>query len=772
MKRLILIPALMSLMAAGANAQENVIDQIHIDTDAYIWEGNTFYISDIDSITFYKGPYSFGIPGQTYKLMRLHGNGANRRLPAFPVDEIRNIEFKFRDSRKLPSPKFTNGTTDNKWNNLRIVWEPVNGAKGYVVRYCDNMADWEDDDYWATTESSSTSKGEIKLSADLTTVVIENLNYSSQYTFGIKALSDIDDSFDSDWTSRNCLALNRRFTLVTGERYKVPTILSVASRDTTSLRIAFDLDYANHASEDIDKDFASNFEIADGKFVAHELNVTPLSGEVNNKWAKYMLTTEDMENGYVDIDGLSSGTTYKVSIRNNNVKSEPDATYNNLLVTTKAPSQPKLITHVVTPGMEAYNACNISTELAGFMADNIHDSQVFYLEGGKIYYINSNVDIIKGFTLETLPSDVAAGKHAVVYMCDPTVNPLVSTSTYNFMLGGPSNSSGALTISPIALRNIDFQCPSANNIGKVHMDGVNITGNYFINSYSNSPQFTLEALQIENCTFQGIIRGFIRMQGSKGGVIQSLNCDGNIFYNCGYFDANGRGYGWFCAPGDSSYNMFGDFHFTNNTIYDSPLDCLLTDGNKIIDWPEDYKWNITIENNTFINFSTRTSGRYFLYLRYVPNGSHFSIQRNLFCQTKNEDDARQLYFSGADIRSGEFTFEIKDNYSVGCQESNLGDDKIFTSGAFSAAKNSFGAFPASNKGTATDLVVSAGSNPLKATDLFNNPNPPHNQVDGVNHQDVHKAPDNIFEALRYKQSPEVTNHEIYTKNIGDQRWKN
>ena len=114
MKRLILIPALMSLMAAGANAQENVIDQIHIDTDAYIWEGNTFYISDIDSITFYKGPYSFGIPGQTYKLMRLHGNGANRRLPAFPVDEIRNIEFKFRDSRKLPSPKFTNGTTDNK----------------------------------------------------------------------------------------------------------------------------------------------------------------------------------------------------------------------------------------------------------------------------------------------------------------------------------------------------------------------------------------------------------------------------------------------------------------------------------------------------------------------------------------------------------------------------------------------------------------------------------------------------------------------------------
>ncbi len=772
MKRLILIPALMSLMATGANAQENVIDQIHIDTDAYIWEGNTFYISDIDSITFYKGTYSFGIPGQTYKLMRLHGNGANRRLPAFPVDEIRNIEFKFRDSRKLPSPKFTIGTIDKKENNLRLVWDSVNGAKGYVIRYCDNMADWEDDNYWISAETSSTSKGEIKLTADLTTVVIEDLNYSSQYTFGIKALSDIDDSFDSDWTSRNCLALNRRFTLMTGERYKVPTILSVASRDTTSLRIAFDLDYANHASEDIDKDFASNFEIADGKFVAHELNVTPLSGEVNNKWAKYMLTTEDMAKGYVDIDGLSSGITYKISLRNNNVKSEPDATYNDLLVATKVLSQPKLITHVVTPGMEAYNACNISAELAGFMADNIRDSQVFYLEGEKIYYINSNVDITKGFTLETLPSDAAAGKRAVVYMCDPSGIPVISSSTYNFMLGGQSNSSGALTISPIALRNIDFQCPIAYNFGKSRMDGINVTGNYFINNYTTSPKYTLEALQIENCTFQGFIRGFIRMQGSKGGVIQSLNCDGNVFYNCGYYDTNGRGYGWFNAPGDLSHNMFGNFRFTNNTIYDSPRDCLLTNGNKSLDWPEDYKWNITIENNTFINFSTRASGRHIIYMRFVPKGSHFSIQRNLFCQTKNEDDARQLYFSGADIRTGEFTFEIKDNYSVGCQESNLGDNKIFTSGAFSAAKNSFGAFPAGNKGTAADLVVSAGSNPLKATDLFNNPNPPHNQVDGENHQDDHKAPDNIFEALRYKQSPEVTNHEIYTKNIGDQRWKN
>ena len=52
MKKLILIPALMALMASGATAQESVLDKMNVDTDAYAWEGTSFYTADIDSIVF------------------------------------------------------------------------------------------------------------------------------------------------------------------------------------------------------------------------------------------------------------------------------------------------------------------------------------------------------------------------------------------------------------------------------------------------------------------------------------------------------------------------------------------------------------------------------------------------------------------------------------------------------------------------------------------------------------------------------------------------
>ena len=73
-------------------------------------------------------------------------------------------------------------------------------------------------------------------------------------------------------------------------------------------------------------------------------------------------------------------------------------------------------------------------------------------------------------------------------------------------------------------------------------------------------------------------------------------------------------------------------------------------------------------------------------------------------------------------------------------------------------------------GTEEDLVVKVGTTPLRTDELFVNPNPPctsHNPTDP--YPDDHAAPDNIKEAPKYKQTPEVLNHEIYTENIGDPR---
>ena len=799
----ILISALVSLMATGAIAQTsgNVIHEMNVDTEVYSYPGKSFYTADIDSIVFYKGEWSYGTPNQMYNMMSIHGVKGWGSRADFPISEIRGIEFTFRDSRKLHAPKFITGSTADGsvctvvgCNSVKMVWEPVNGAAGYELKYCrysetGNNTIWGSIDFWENGDFEQWLAGEspendgpvdlpadggvLKLNAETAEATIEGLQYARSYIFAVRALSAEGEEFNSDWSIRYGIGRYNNIKMVTQERYNVPNILSSISRDETSVCVGFNLSYAAHQAEDSNEDFAQNFEIVDGKFVADEIRVYGYHGaKVDEKWANYKLTAQDLENGYVDITGLEASSYYNVTIVNSRVASTPDACYNTIIATTQDNREPILIKHEANPLTEGYEACDITTMINDFMADGRYDSQTFYLEGGKAYYISENVTLSKGITLETLPEDVAAGKRATVYMGGI---PGVSTSC-NFFLDSPEFYEKDMEsyIESITFRNIDFDCPGALNYGSVAVgSGNSSTANYFVNCYANHGAFVLEALNIEGCTFQRFIRGFVRVQGASKTEIKSINCDGNLFYNCGYYTNTGQGYGWFYSELDRSHNIYAAFRFVNNTIYDSPNSYLITTANKNCTLGSDVKWNIAIENNTFINFSTRRSGLYLVSMRYVPEGTHFSIQRNLFSLAKSSDnDARTLYNCGVDIRTENITYEIKDNYSTGCLDSHLVSDGIFTAGAFSSTSNSFGAFPAGNKGTADDLVVKVGTNPLKTSDLFVNPNPPYAQVSETNSPNDHKAPENIMEALKYKKTSEVLNHEIYTKNIGDQRWKN
>ncbi len=771
MRKTIFIAALMALMSFGAKGQEQVLNEMHIDTDAYAYEGTSFYTADIDSIVFYTGSWSFGVPGQTYKMLKVYGNGYNKRQPCFPVADIKGINFTFRDIRKQYAPKLYGGLFGDNANSVMLDWEASAGASGYEIRYLGDFAQRDKlstDDFLQLLETKSPvyCGKTIVAGAEENSCVFEHLGYNTQYWFAIRALSPLGDEFNSDWSVRTSLAINTNLNLClsTFPRYNLPAVLSVAERDYDRIRINFDL---NYASGDANDGYAAHFEIVDGCFVADEICVVPMDenpdATIDEKWRSYKLTSEDFQNGYIDITGLQPGKLYKVDILNTGVAAEVDRPYNTLTVRTKSITAPKLISHVVdasddVAGAADYNACGLDKELSSYMSGADED-QVYYLEGGKAYYISQNINITKGFTLETLPDDAAAGKRAIVYM-----GGLSEGKTCNFMLNPASGE-----ISAITFRNIDFDTPHASNFG-----AGSASGNYFINTISSVSGVKIEAINIESCTFRHCIRGFVRAQ-SDGLQINAINCEGNLFYDCGYYDKNGRGYGWFAAPGKENVNIFCNLRFVNNTIYDSPFQSLVYDADRNCNWGEDVKWNITVENNTFINFSTRYNGCSMIKLRYVPDGSHFSIQRNLFALVKcSDDDARTLYNVGADVRSGDFTFEIKDNYSTGCLDVHLKDDGIFTSGAFSATRNSFGSanVAVGNKGTAEDLIVKVGSVPLLTTDLFVSPNPPYNQVSEVNNPLDHAAPENILEALKYKQTSEVFNHEIYTKKIGDPRWRN
>lgn len=103
------------------------------------------------------------------------------------------------------------------------------------------------------------------------------------------------------------------------------------------------------------------------------------------------------------------------------------------------------------------------------------------------------------------------------------------------------------------------------------------------------------------------------------------------------------------------------------------------------------------------------------------------------------------------------------------------DDGVFASAAFSAKKNSVGDkwdwAPGLVSGNPDDLIVKTGATPLRPDEFFTAPNPPYSDYNKAAPNKLdHVAPANIFEALKVRNDPKVTSHEIYQKRIGDPRW--
>lgn len=702
------------------------------------------HVNDIDSI-------SFDVDAQVFTVFGGFSVSQNKlKTAVYNLEKLQGFDIAYLAPGYMPSTCLD--CLIDGANAFRLMWRPVEGAAGYEIRYVEYTG-MQDVDDW---ENPEIEYGKVTVNGDATYAKIEHLAYSTTYKFAIRTLSPKGEGFHSEWSGRtgfNFNIWNTNFmTVTTQSRYIVPKVTGSVKSEVgkVTVRLTPEFDRSIYTEAEIDE-ISSNFELKDGRFVVDKLKLTDVK---TKKVIFYPVTEADLAAGEVVITDLPEAVSYRVAAYNSNIQLDCDAEYNSVVLhTQRKPSEPIVI-----------SSLDLASVLTEYMNDPYTDNQVFYLDGDNIYRLSSNVYLTKGFTLATLPQDYAAGKRAKVDFSN-------SGMTYNLMLGGDGYTQHSEEIGAMIFEGIDFDASDAVNYGFRS----SYTGNYFMNSLSNSGAFNIEAIELRDCTFRRFIRGFIRMQGFNH-VVSRLKVDGNLFYDCGYYDVNGRGYPWFISSGNATCNLYKDFEFTNNTIYDSPREALISDNNKNIVWDEKTKWNIRIENNTFVNFSTRTASRYLIFMRYIPGGSYMSVQRNLFVLAADESDSRNLNSSGADIRfidgSGEFSFDVKDNYSVGCRDSHLVDDGIFLAGKFSATRYSFGAFPECNNGTAADLVVKVGSTPLKATDLFTDPNPVYKShiPTSVNELD-HAAPDNIFEALRYKQTPEVLNHEIYTLSIGDPRWK-
>ncbi|MDE6090406.1 MAG: hypothetical protein K2G41_06865 [Duncaniella sp.] len=730
------------------------------------------------------------------------------------LDRMPRTMFRSENSTnvKPENDDYASKVVPNSINTVQLYWYGVEGAAGYEIRYAENLNSGLLDD-WNNPDKIVES---FIVGPEVTHIEISNLNYKTDYRFIIRVLSPKGEEYHSEWYG---IGGGREWEdylgIQTGDRYPTPNICGSKDKDyhevTFTYALAFnEADYSkNDLRETLDDGspnpdyIKKNFEVdADGNFVATTVVVKPApfnpeasmpDGFVNGT---RVLTPEEIAAGEIRLTGLSENSGYYVTIRNDarmftytnlsgqTVTCDIDAEYNQVFVRTKGdPGAPIIIEPIVDPndtipGAVEYNATRIDTIITNFVNSNVlAEGQVYYLRGGHNYYTVGNPLVQKGFTLATHPDDLAQGKRAVVFLGGISEKG-GSPVTGNWVFGKNKEAGDVdapIQIEDVIFEGIDFQCPLARNFGQG-----SATGNYFANMYSGGLAVTFESFQLKNCTFQGFIRGFFRVQGPRYKIFKKILVEDCLFYNQGYYDNNGRGYSWFAGDGNHvKSNLYNDFQMRRCTFYDSPRHALLSDNNKDLLWGSDVKFNITIENCTFINFSTRSSGRLFFEFRYLPDNSYIAFKNNLIVLASDPSDNRDLNQSACDFRnisgSGNVTWDLKDNYSLGSRDAHMVDDGIFTSAAFSANKNAIGDkwdwTPGLVSGNSSDLIVKTGTPALRADEFFQNPNPKNKAFDkAAPNKDDHAAPDNIFEALKVKNDAKVQSHEIYQKKIGDPRW--
>ena len=711
-----------------------------------------------------------------------------------------------------PNDPYACHIDQEKVNTIHLYWYGVDGCAGYEVKMSipiyvasGEASDWENPDkiLWDTI-----------VGPDVLEVTLRNLEYSNDYRFAIRTLSKRGEGYHSAWYGYGAGRRWGEYTgLTTGERYPVPNVIAQSSITKSSFRVL--LDPAYDANEDKTEKYTEHFNLTDdgAQFKMDIMRIVPSAANPNanidSKWANYKITAEDFARGYIDVEGLDENSVYNVNVEDSsNPVAQVDKNYNTLSVRTDGtPGDPILVEHSVNgatittsaatmtqeekDAATKYNACRLDDVINDFINDATKaEGTIFELEGGKVYYFATNVSLSKGFTLRTRPADIAAGKgRAKVYMNGiiPSGN---AYGSCNFMFGRQPMSgespSIVIYVKSLVFEDLEFDAPNA-----VHFNGAtNGTGNYFINMYSNGMGVTLQSFEMRRCSLQRMIRGYIRVQGSRIKTFENIIIEDNEFYNCGFYDNNGRGYAWIAGDGNNAKsNIYKNMVVRNNTFYDSPRTAFFTDNDKNLAWKSNIQYKITLENNTFVNFSSRTSGRNIFQMRYMPTGSTFIVRKNLFIQTKQDGDTRPLYLCGSDVRQingspATLNLDFSDNYAIkSTNNTTVTGTAVFSGSTFNATSNSFGKFAEfCSTGRAGMEVITEDIMP---TELMHQPNPPYkttddkgtgNDVSTTGTNTMHnthglEGEDSNSANLYFRNTDKVRNSAIYTKGIGASKWR-
>lgn len=331
-------------------------------------------------------------------------------------------------------------------NTLHLYWYGVKkefGCAGYQIQMALQSKVSTGAEAWAKIQGTSDLLLDTIVGPDVLDLLVKDLQYSTDYRFAIRALSDRDDnktdfSHASNWYGHgNGRQWQEYMGLKTADRYETPFAVYVNQAQTTeeTMHVCINTNVRDFIREfkgkddkpipddvmanidametftmddilaafpnisDTDKgkleSYYTNFNIAsDGSFGYKYLTVNPSpnnpNSTVGDKWRKYEITEQDRERGYIDIDGLMANSVYVIDVVDPTVPVTVDAKYNTCTSRSDGtPGEPILIEHekmlniwnrADTFALAAdYNAAPISPVLYDFI------SNTNYAEGQTFY---------------------------------------------------------------------------------------------------------------------------------------------------------------------------------------------------------------------------------------------------------------------------------------------------------------------------------------------------------------------------------------------------
>ena len=721
-------------------------------------------------------------------------------------------------------------------NAMQLYWSQVKGAKGYQIKASYEQSIANSPENW--DDQTLLALDTILLGEEQDQLFLEDLMFSKTYRFAIRALSDRGEEHNSNWFGTGNL---HQWTDMVYydmlDKYRVPSIIAQKANITKeSFDLVLDRSYdksgeRKYTADELEEmsEFFNTTTDASGNKVwrADRLVIEPASSNPDAKVpAEYQYPGLKLENSMfgadgiamINVAGLDSNSVYNMYTYDELVFQEKakkgldkqkclNYAQQNLDITVRTkgdPGEPIVIEPAPQDTMMyesdgsmlsinlPLKATSIQPLIEKFMDSNEYaENKVFYLRGGENYFVRGGLQVYKGFKLATHPDDIAAGKgRAKVFLYYPQVLDISGGSSPSpafFMLSrnpiGSENPMITIDIDKFVLEDLDFTIPYVRNIG----DGSKVvTNSYFMNMYSKGMGSTVEEISLKNCSFQGIVGGFYRVQANYGVRIKNFI----------YYSTSGRRYNWFHANPEANVNIniWENFVMKNCTIYDNPLGYMFNHNKQqTIEWPADLHYNITLENNTFINLNTCNAGNSMIFnTRWIPGGSTFTVKRNLFVLTRDDNDTeRTMVQAGCDIRtingSGTVTLDFEDNYST---NDNLTNGQIWsnTSSAFDyTQKNTFGSLAKNydvtwGKAGAEGLTVKVAD--ISAKDLMVQPNPPHKlDPSNPNHYDhvcdgIDGTVTNVDKEIRSDYKPGMVdlhfknfNNVLVEKSVGAPKWR-